>query len=198
MLPLLAVFSSCEKWLDVKPEDKFLEEQVFTSPIQIYQALNSNYLLMAKTSLYGATLTSTIPEVLAQNYNVSSGSTGQGTNYSTANNYLYSSLSAVTTIWSEGYKVIASANSFLQNLDKYKGVLPAWEDSLIRGEALAIRAYMHFDLLRLYGPMYSTADSVSTCIPYYSKKGSEFNPFLPANNVMVSIWRDLKLSEKLL
>src|SRR6187551_768246 len=82
---LVAVSSSCKKWLDVKPEDKFLEEQVFSSPIQVYQALNSNYLLMAKSGLYGATLTSVVPEILAQSYNISSVSGTQGFNYISTN-----------------------------------------------------------------------------------------------------------------
>ena len=191
-------FSSCKKWLDVKPEDKFLEDQVFTSPIRVYQALNSNYLLMAKANLYGATLTSVVPEILAQSYNISSVSGTQGFNYVSTNQYSYAILPSVTNLWADAYKVIGSANSFLQNLDKYKGVVTPREDSLLRGEAIAIRAYMHFDLLRLYGPMYGTADSVALSIPYYSSRGKDFNPFLPANNVMDSITRDLYQAEALL
>jgi starch-binding outer membrane protein, SusD/RagB family len=198
LFSLLGAFSACKKWLDVKPEDKFLEDQVFSSPVKVYQALNSNYLLMAKSSLYGATLTSVVPEILAQSYNISTTSTGQGASYSSTNQYSYGILPGVTSIWADAYKVIASTNSFLQNLDKYKGVVSAWEDSLLRGEATAIRAYVHFDLLRLYGPMYSTADSTSPSIPYYSVKGPDFNPFLPANQVMDSITRDLYQAEGLL
>jgi starch-binding outer membrane protein, SusD/RagB family len=198
LLALLGTFSACKKWLDVKPEDKFLEEQVFSTPIKVYQALNSNYLLMARSSLYGANLTSVVPEILAQSYNISTNSSGQGANYSSTNQYSYGILPTVSGIWADAYKVIATANSFVHNLDKYKGVVPAWEDSLLRGEAIAIRAYVHFDLLRLYGPMYSTADSTSFSIPYYSSSGSDFNPFLPANHVMDSITRDLYQAEALL
>jgi hypothetical protein len=165
LLPLLGAFSACEKWLDVKPADKFLEDQVFSSPIRVYQALNSNYLLMAKSNLYGATLTSVVPEILAQSYNVSTIATGQGASYSSTNQYSYGILPTVTNLWGDAYKVIGSANSFLQNMDKYKGVVTAWEDSLLRGEAIAIRAYVHFDLLRLYGPIYSTADSINSLFP---------------------------------
>ncbi|TWV99923.1 RagB/SusD family nutrient uptake outer membrane protein [Chitinophaga pinensis] len=34
------------------------------------------------------------------------------------------------------------------------GYTTSGRDSTIRGEAYAIRAFMHFDLLRLYGPVY--------------------------------------------
>lgn len=191
---LLLVLNSCQKWLNIKPEDKFLESQVFSTPVGVYQAMNSNYLLMANPNLYGANLTCVLPEILAQNYFITSG-VGQGSANYTTSTYSYPSIPAIATIWSSGYQVISSVNSFIQNLDKYKGVVPASEDSLLRGEAIAIRGLMHFDLLRLFGPMYSTADSTLASIPYYSATGPNFQPYLPANSVMDSVVRDLQLAE---
>jgi hypothetical protein len=53
-------------------------------------------------------------------------------------------------------------------------------------------------MLRLFGPMCSTADSTLPSIPYYRKTGSSYNPYLPANNIMDSVIDDLKAAEALL
>ena len=45
---------------------------------------------------------------------------------------------------------------------------------IIKGECLAMRAYCHFDLLRLFGPM-PTRTTASKILPYVTKVGIEYN-----------------------
>ena len=67
----------------------------------------------------------------------------------------------------------------------------------MKGEALGLRAFHYFDLLRLWGPIYSQ-DSTKACIPYREKFNSESAPLMAANEVMKRIVADLKAAEELL
>jgi hypothetical protein len=197
ILPLLAgmLFTSCKKWLNVPPDGSFTQDQVFSTPVQVQQALNGLYLTMSGNGLYGQSLTMTYPEALAQNYNISSGLS----QYSYAATYIYGGLDgAFGTIWNSSYNLTANINLFIKNLDTYKGVVTPTEDSIMRGEAIAMRAFLQFDMLRMFGPAYNSSDSTKLSIPYYKLAGIAVNPYLPANNVMDSIMSDITLSESML
>lgn len=196
LLLVVTSFTSCKKWLDVQPEDVFTEEQMFKTPQAVYQSLNGIYLSMSKGSLYGANLSMFFTDVMAQYYNV-----GSNHKYYTFSTYGFAQdtvKKVADDIWSSAYVCIANANTFIAQLEKYKGVVTPAQDSILRGEAIALRAFFHFDMLRLFGPMYNTADSTSQSIPYYRKTGSTYNAYLPANNVMDSVLDDLKTAEALL
>ncbi|WP_165503554.1 RagB/SusD family nutrient uptake outer membrane protein [Pedobacter hiemivivus] len=187
---------SCNKWLDVQPEDKFTEKQVFSSVNGISEALNSIYLDMAKTKLYGANLSSTTLDIFAQRYNVMSLHALEN-----FQQYKYGEKNVkeeMDLIWTSAYINVVNANKFIGNLDTYKGVLDAKTDSLFRGEAYALRAMLQFDMLRMFGPIYSTADSTKTAVPYYTEAGTDVGDILPANKVIQKVIIDLKKSESLL
>jgi hypothetical protein len=72
---------------------------------------------------------------------------------------------------------------------------------MIRGEALAIRAYLHFDLLRGWGPMNyagNTEAQSMKCIPYRTVADKSKQPLLPAKEVVEKIIKDLKDAKNLL
>ena len=73
VIPLL--LSSCESWLDVKPNDRISEEATFSTPRGFELALNGVYVDLNKTSLYGQALTWDFIEILAQRYAISKTST---------------------------------------------------------------------------------------------------------------------------
>jgi len=196
LLLVVTSFTSCKKWLDIQPEDVFTEAQMFNTPQGAYQSLNGIYLSMSKGSLYGANLTMFFTDVMAQYYNVSSSN-----KYYTFSTYGFAQdtvKKVADDIWTNAYVCVANANTFIAQLDKYKGVVTPSQDSILRGEAIALRAFFHFDMLRLFGPMYNSADSILPSIPYYRKTGSSYNAYLPANNVMDSVLDDLKTAEGLL
>ncbi len=187
---------SCKKWLDVKPQDKFTEVQVFANKDNLHQAFNGIYLQMSKSALYGANLTMLLPELLAQNYNIPANhSYYQYAQYNFADAGVSSRLD---NIWSSAYVTIANINSFISKLSNTKGVITTAQDSVLRGEAVGLRAFLHFDLLRLFGPMYNTADSILPSIPYYRTISTTINPYLTAKDAMDSISADLQMAEGLL
>ena len=69
--------------------------------------------------------------------------------------------------------------------------------NIIQGEALALRAMLHFDMLRLFGPVYSR-NPEATSIPYYTSEVLSPEPLLPASEVMTKIIQDLQEARILL
>ncbi len=191
------VLGACKKWLDVKPKDKFTELQLFNDLDGAALTLNGIYLQLSGSSLYGRQLSMSTLEILAQRYNIGASHEEIGLeNYSFDDAKTKGKLAG---IWEAGYVVIVNANAFLRNLDVYAGpAIPARYDSLLRGEAIGIRAMMHFDLLRMYGPIYNTKDSTAKSIPYYRKAATQIAELLPANQAIDSILADLATAERLL
>jgi len=195
-MTLLLPMVSCKKWLDVQPEDKLTEKQLYSTPAGIAEALNGIYLDMGKTKLYGATLTSTLMDVFAQRYNV--GTLHNLTKYQT---YTYTDKSVMAdldAIWTNAYVDVVNVNKLIKSLEAYPGVLDSKSEAIFKGEAYGLRAFLQFDLLRMYGPVYGTSDSTKVSIPYYTTAGTAVNDILPANQVMNLVIADLKKAEQLL
>jgi len=77
------------------------------------------------------------------------------------------------------------------------GVLPAAHAAELKGEAIGLRALMHFDLLRLFGPVMKTAPT-SAAIPYYRNANAATQPILNATQVVDSVLDDLNTAKTLL
>ena len=192
----LVLFSSCKKWLDVQPEDRFTEPQVFEDETGARLALNGLYLNIASGNLYGNNLTMGAVEIFAQRYNI--GSQHTHAQYQVYNYNDAGVMATMDNVWTNAYVTILNANEFLKNLDKYPGIMHPGKESIMRGEAIGLRAMLHFDMLRLFGPRYNTADSVNESIPYYTVATRAIQPLLPANQAMDRIESDLAMAEQLL
>lgn len=184
---------SCNKFLDVKPEDRFLSDDVFKDETSVNNALNGIYLNLAKPGLYGGRLTMSTVDVMAQYYNpVATWKQTADYNYKDAPlQEIYSS------IWRSAYVAILNTNSFLTKIDKSEGVLADARKDLLKGEAYGLRAFLHFDLLRLFGPVYTT-DADKKSIPYFTVPTEKIQPLLTARAIIDSVLADLDRAEKLL
>lgn len=196
---LLILFSgivcSCSSWLDLKPSDSITEEELLSTKDGFYQALNGIYLDLNKDELYGATLLFRDIEILAQRYSISSGNE----NYTALSDYDYKSEYSKTVFqntWNTAYNLILSANKLLQNAEIRKDMLG--EDyNIIRGELFGLRAMLHFDLLRIFGPVLQL-NPHDKAIPYNTKTNLGINEILPADKVVEHIVTDLTEAEKAL
>ena len=176
---LSLVATSCS-WLDITPEDTVIEEDLFKESTGFHNAINGLYKTMSGTELYGRELTYGFVEVLSQNYiNGAKNWYFDGiSNYSVYYPlfaYDYTGTEGVQNIieniWGRAYFVIANANSIIAGIesltpDKFK--YGQEEKNMIKGEALAVRAMMHFDMLRLFAPAPAVADN-KPYIPYVEK-----------------------------
>ena len=69
---LVVVMSSCDSWLDLKPIDKVLEDQLYETEEGFKQALTGVYVELNQGTLYGGDLMFRMVEILAQRYNLGS------------------------------------------------------------------------------------------------------------------------------
>lgn len=199
---LLAAFvmmsiTSCKKWLDVKPEDKFIEEQIFSTPQGFADALNGLYIKTGSSDMYGGDLTMTTMDVLGQLYLVSSSNSAQ---YAMST-YSYADPVAkakVDKIWSNAYNGIININQFLSSLNTYGSVLNPNTAKMYKGETLALRAFYYFDLMRMFTKPYTTADSLSKVLPYYETPTYKASEYMPSTYIMKRILQDLNEAEELL
>lgn len=198
---VLGLTSSCNKYLEVQPEASYTETQVYRNESAIQQALNGLYIDMASTALYGGDMSTTIIEILAQRFKSVRDNQGRR-DLSVLNFYQYDAPQAqqlFDTIWRKGYNTILAANVFLSKIDQSitNKVLPEANGNLLKGEALAVRAMLHFDLLRLYGPRYSQ-NSSSAAIPYYTEIDAKIQPLYTASEVLAKVIADLTEAASLL
>lgn len=146
---MLCTMVACDSWLDTTPPSQVPEEDQFDDEFGFRQALIGCYIGMADVDLYGKQLTWYSVEMQSGQYSIHT----QAQIYAMGT-YQYTTQRALTvlnSVWEKAYNVIANANNALKFIDKRQGVLDPISYRMIKGELLAIRAMLHFDLMRLYG-----------------------------------------------
>lgn len=146
--------TGCSDWLDYTPKDKQTYEQQFSNPIGFRTTVNGIYNNMTSTSLYGYNLSYGPIDIMGMCYSVPNANARNIEFKSATYTGTYAS-AAITSIWTQAYRTILNANLVLKALDEYPGVLVPDEERMTRAEMLALRAYLHLDLVRLFGPIYS-------------------------------------------
>lgn len=191
--------ASCSNWLTVEPKGIMEEEEMFSREMGFKEALAGVYLQMASGSLYGRELSYGFLDILGQCYQQKEGSG----NFPYQERGYYQFPSATTesmtnSIWRNMYNVIANVNNLLYWTDRNRQVFATdGYYEIVKGEALALRAFLHFDLLRMFGPVYKENED-SYAIVYRTAFNRETKTLLPARTVVDSIVRDLKAAEEIL
>ena len=190
---LMSGLSSCNDWLDVQSKVDIKEDEVFNNESGFWDALVGVYSLMTGGNLYGGSLTMTTLDILACNYDIQYDNFDVGTyNLSMYNYKSTQTRSRINAIWSDMYNAIANDNNLLRKLEGAdRSMFDGDNYNLIKGEALALRAYMHFDLLRLFGKSFAM-DPQAEAIPYVTTYGKEQTPRSTVNEVVELALKDLK------
>ena len=154
---------------------------------------------MAEPELYGSQMTMTYMDVLGQYYSTAK-TAMNNFYYAVAYDYDYSSEEIrKDAIWKNLYNVIANTNNILGNIDGSKDLFSEGEYEMVKGEALAIRAYMHLDLLRLFAKSPAMEGGMeSKAIPYVDRFTNELFPQLTFSQVIDRIVGDLSTARSLL
>ena len=182
-------FGGCNSWLDVKPYDSMAEDQLYSTENGIQRALNGLYLSLASNDLYAENLGGGAIDVLGQRYKLSSGHT-----YYDLSEYKYTNDGPKGTfeaIWKAAYKLIADCNEFLEKVPEHQDLLSHVNYRMSMGEALAIRTLLHFDMFRIFGPVYSEANKKESSIPYYNVVTDVTRPILPADELVEHLFADI-------
>ena len=182
-------FGGCNSWLDVKPYDSMAEDQLYSTENGIQRALNGLYLSLASNDLYAENLGGGAIDVLGQRYKLSSGHT-----YYDLSEYKYTNdgpKGTFESIWKAAYKLIADCNEFLEKVPEHQDLLSHVNYRMSMGEALAIRTLLHFDMFRIFGPVYSEANKKESSIPYYNMVTDVTRPILPADELVEHLFADI-------
>jgi hypothetical protein len=197
LVALLFATTGCKKWLDVSPKTEIREQILFSDEQGFKDAIIGTYTLMGSASMYGTNLTMGVLDGMGQRYNTVSATTHA---YYYPARYDYTNTASknyFTAIWGGLYTAVANVNNILLQVDPKKHVFRGNNYNQIKGEALALRAFLHFDLLRLYG-VAPVVDPNRKAIPYVTTFGVKVYPLLTVNEVIDSCLKDLSAAEQLL
>ncbi len=194
---LLFLLCSCNDWLDIRPEASVDVDELFSEEEGFIEAVNGLYTNSATTNLYGGIFTVEIQDALAQNYSY------KAQDYT---NYLKTSMFDFSddmfkwrneAIWSAAYNVITNCNLILENIEQRKDIFHEGIYEIVKGEALALRAYIHFDLLRFFAPPYAIGAS-QKAIPYVTTYSNKVTPLSTVEEVTTKVLEDLTEAKRLL
>ena len=187
----------CSSFLDVQPKDKQSEKQLFATRGGFYTAVNGMYNKMASSALYGKNLSYELVDVISKRYQP----LPVNTYLIALSTFAYTDedvKKALESTWTTAYNTILNCNVVLENIDESEGVLQEQEYRVLKGEMLAVRAFLHFDMLRLFGPVYKLHPETEA-IPYNESSKVVALPLMTADSVLhEKILRDLDEAEELL
>lgn len=193
-------FSSCKKFLDVRPKTQIDGAVAFSDEQGFMDALTGVYLKMNDNELYGKELSFGLTEVLAKQH-TRFNSTFHEYYQASLYNYLHAEVrSKIDGIWLNMYGTIANNNNLLTQLNTVdKRIFRDNNYNVIKGEALGLRAMLHFDLLRLFAPApASVGGATQKAIPYPDRLTADVFPQLTETEVLAKIQADLDSAANLL
>lgn len=159
----LAVCTSCDdSFIEARLDSAIDIKEFIKSPVEFQELLNSSYDALSYGSVYGG-------QIQLMSELMSDGVNGDFlTNNDWRALYTWTSdifLGPTRSLMHDGYKAIARSNLVLENLNN----VPGLDDNTrkrMEGEALFIRALMHFELCRYFAQPYGyTADNSHPGIP---------------------------------
>lgn len=190
----ILLLSSCEKFLDVNPINKAYEDDLLTERSGFESALAGVYLGMSSSVLYGKELKFGFLESLGATYR----SLGTTHFYYRASRHEYGYPNPkrnIEQIWGGSYQMINQLNISLKNVDAIKSD-PYY--NIVKGEALGLRALIHLQLLKLFGPVIVQEGLNASAIPYLDKIEFKGVKFSTAGEVIAKLQSDLAEARALL
>jgi hypothetical protein len=155
---------SCKRVLDTEPQNSLDASTRFKTISDFDFALTGAYALFRSGNYYnsGSSAYGTLPDMMSDNLSETSESLF---NYDELTNWGFAQDEAnLTGTWVSVYNVVANINRMLANIDAFAST-NAGAVNRIKGQALAIRALAHFDLMRYWVDDYDR-NSTKPGIPY--------------------------------
>lgn len=200
--------TSCSDWLDVYPSDQIKEEYLFSTGEGFRAATNGIYRKMSTSDMYGSNMTWGIVDAWGQSYYLDE-STDKGVGKAMKKIGLYSFKHSELTpttdaMWNAAWNVVANANELAQQAavaDPKLFYELEEERLMILAEAIGIRAFVQFDLLRIYAPAPASVqfkEDNRTFIPYIDSYPSYVNDHQTVAYCLGKIIADLTEAQRML
>jgi starch-binding outer membrane protein, SusD/RagB family len=159
---LLGVVSCKKTDLELFPYNQIETSQAFNTETDVTLAINGMYAGLRTSGSYFVNGTwNIIADVLADNLISNRTGPGRGT-LLTYSEWRYTGESTYG-LFSGGYSIVRRANAILENIDKFPD--GAFKNNA-KGEALALRAMVYFDMSRVYSKTYLNASDADSTMPY--------------------------------
>jgi len=142
--------AACGNWLDVVPDGIATLDMAFNSRKQALKYLATCYSYMPKNGGSGDPTTLGGDDIWTRNTTHFSGRFSlAGLDISEGRQ---NAANPVLGRWANMYEALRVCNTFLENVDLVPD-LPAWEREQWTAEAKVLKAYYHFSLVQMYGPI---------------------------------------------
>ena len=193
LIVALFAMTSCEDFLNITPEGQAKRDELLLTTEGLEEAMYGVYAQLRSTTLYGQELHFHTLEIMAHNMHCDGHTT-----LTALGNFEYDNTnvkSVFESIWTAMYKNISNANSVLNS----PLIVDAEEFpyTIYKGEALGLRAFMHFDLVRLFAAQY-TVNPTADGIPYATEFSLKTPEFESLQKNYEHILADLLEAERLL
>lgn len=201
LLPVIVVcLAGCNKYLDTTSPTSIDQNVLFSSQQGFSEAMNGVYLEMGSSALYGRELTMGLISVLGRSYDTTIlPSIGdlyyEGARYNFQNPSVFAT---IKNVWDSTYQCIAGLNNILAQADVHQNVFSGNGYVNTKAEALALRAFLHFDLLRMFGPANAAQNLNVVAIPYVKIVGPNAIPYSTTGAILDSCLADLSLAQSLI
>lgn len=201
LLLFVMTISSCKDWLTIYPDDQITKETLIETGEGYRIALNGLYREMGSAELYGTELQYGMIDCMSQQYNLSEWINSDEASRE-AGKFNFKNVQVapkIEKIWLKGYKIIANANSIISSIkDESPNIFLRGEveKKMIEGEAYACRAFMHFDLLRLFAPA-PINDDGGKYIPYVDVTPNISAQGVGVQDVLNRVIEDFEYARKL-
>ena len=197
---LMISFTACKKWVDVAPPMQVGQDQLLSNEQGFRDVLNGVYLHMGNRSLYGRDMTFGMMSLLGRSYDTTISPAIDNLFYQSAR-YNFGDASVKSTqknIWDSLYFSIGNLNNLLANVDSRREVFNGNNYTTIKGEALGLRAFIHFELLRMFAPSPAASGLNVPAIPYVTRFSPYATAYSTTGAVIDSCLADLKSAQTLL
>jgi hypothetical protein len=188
-LLMLLVLPSCS-WLDVGSKSEVSFDEMFSTREGFYTTLSGIYISMGGEDLYGKNMPLYAMEPLTQQYTVSENETDR-TKWVQFQYATDQGERTISAIWGTMYNTIVNCNVLIEQLRKPD--LPAFEHGVpevMLAEALALRAYMYFDLVRMFNDSWGVNPS-SANVPYKTDFGFVIGSKVTTTELLDNLIADL-------
>lgn len=192
---LFPLLSGCTDFLDVNPKGEVFDKDMFESAEGYEDALYGIYAELGTTDYLYSDYLMWIPETLCANVSISD----NGLEFMAQaqwTRYLASTIRS--SLWANVYTTINHLNNIIAHIEK-GGENEFRHSPLYKGEALALRALLHFELLRLFGaPVWAPEADKARAIPYVTRYSFDITPFSSYDEAYGKIIADLEEAERCL
>lgn len=182
-LLLLLSFTSCSDFLDVTPHDATSDENSLETIDDFNMLLKDPYTSLRDVM---ASYYILIPDIMSDNLTLCYAGRQSFNDFF---NFTFNSTTfGVSAMWSAAYNAIMGANEVITNLDgetnRFTGTEYEEDARNMLAEALALRGFLHFQLVRLYGKDYKVASETDLGVPY--KMAPDIT--LPSRNTVKDVY----------